>query len=625
LDLRPRTPLEASANHRIATPYFWSCEAPERLILTETQAVPEFHEYSNRQEKDKQPALHLLPSAVGVTPGFDNQAAMRGSRIDVSKAPEGMVTPPTDDQLYWYLGPQQRWVQLTLTLAFALAATSLVEFSLRSAWLYPLLAILGVSVVGSVLALVSGLNSRRISLSGHRSTIASWRDRADLAQPSVDIYLPCCGEDLTTLQNTFFYVSKMEWAGKLTVWVLDDGASDEVAELADAFEFEYIVRPDRGYLKKAGNLRHAFGRTSADFIVILDADFCSRPDFLEHTIPYMLDESVGIVQTPQFFDTKPSMGWLERTAGATQELFYRWVQPSRDRSDAAICVGTCAVYRRSALDDAGGFAEIEHSEDIHTGIALIHAGYVLRYVPVLVSRGLCPDDLAGFLNQQYRWCNGSLTKLKSSTPSQRKLSLGQRVSFWSGLLYYVSTALNVFVVPLPGMLMALRYPEAVRAVDYVPLLVGMWVYFVLMPKVSRSHWRYEVLRVQMAYSFCHAVALGHRIVGRSAGWVATGAVGKRNTLSRSVATVGAVTLGAQLSISWASLAVDIPKYGIEQYWPMTLFLIGYTFVAAPLLGGFVSILSPGRAKSKKVAGVAADVSPSHPTLTAVADSNEVAA
>lgn len=81
-------------------------------------------------------------------------------------------------------------------------------------------------------------------------------------------------------------------------------------------------------MKKAGNLRYAFARTSGDFIIILDADFCPRADFLDETIPYMMDESIAIVQTPQFFRYREEQTWIERGAGMTQELFYRTVQVS---------------------------------------------------------------------------------------------------------------------------------------------------------------------------------------------------------------------------------------------------------------------------------------------------------
>jgi hypothetical protein len=88
--------------------------------------------------------------------------------------------------------------------------------------------------------------------------------------------------------------------------------------------------------------------SSAEVIAILDADFCPRPDFLRHLVPYLASPEVGIVQSPQCFDTAASMGWIERAAGAAQESFFRWIQPSRDASDAAICCGSNAIYRRAA-------------------------------------------------------------------------------------------------------------------------------------------------------------------------------------------------------------------------------------------------------------------------------------
>ena len=153
---------------------------------------------------------------------------------------------------------------------------------------------------------------------------------------NIDVFLPTYGEDLAVLRNTYTHVKAMQWAaGTVDVYVLDDGDRSEVRELATQFGFHYIVRPNRGYLKKAGNLQYAFARTSGDYIVILDADFCPRPDFLRHLVPYFDDPAIGIVQSPQYFDSGENLNWIQRTAGATQELFYRWILPSRDRFDAA--------------------------------------------------------------------------------------------------------------------------------------------------------------------------------------------------------------------------------------------------------------------------------------------------
>ena len=51
---------------------------------------------------------------------------------------------------------------------------------------------------------------------------------------------------------------------------------------------------------------------------------------------------------------------------------------NRDNFDAAICVGTCGVYRRAALAPFGGTAAIGYSEDVHTGFNCTQLGYKVR-------------------------------------------------------------------------------------------------------------------------------------------------------------------------------------------------------------------------------------------------------
>ena len=155
--------------------------------------------------------------------------------------------------------------------------------------------------------------------------------------------------------------------------------------------------------KPAARLRQLVG----EFILILDADFAPRADLPAEMLPYLIaDPRLGIVQSPQYFRTGARMSWIERGAGAVQELFYRLMQVSRDRHDGAICVGSCAIYRREALAANGGTTLIEHSEDVHTGFDLRRAGWGLRYIPVPLAAGLCPSDPGSFLIQQYRWCAG---------------------------------------------------------------------------------------------------------------------------------------------------------------------------------------------------------------------------
>src|SRR5688572_14748154 len=146
-----------------------------------------------------------------------------------------------------------------------------------------------------------------------------WRKAEEL--PLVDVFLPVCGEDIGVLTETFAAVRDMEYPEK-RVHVLDDGASDEVSRLAAKMGFDYHVRPNRGHMKKAGNLKFGHERTEGEFIVVFDADFAPHKEFVKELLPYMEDPKVAVVQSPQHFRTDDEVhgrSKLEFGAGQTQE------------------------------------------------------------------------------------------------------------------------------------------------------------------------------------------------------------------------------------------------------------------------------------------------------------------
>ncbi|CUR55234.1 membrane hypothetical protein [metagenome] len=498
----------------------------------------------------------------------------------------GLPSPPTDVEKYSYLGRQHRWLLIVQAASFSMIAWSVMRFSTADLRLLLFLIPMTLYAVTLAVSLTSGTRRRRMSLAQHQALVSGWQSES---APSVDVFLPTAGEPLEILANTYHHVSRLAWAGEVTVWVLDDSARPEVKALADSYGLVYRTRPNRGELKKAGNLKYGYERSSADLILILDADFVPRPDMLKELVPYFDDPEIGIVQSPQFFDTRVrGMGWLQRSAGATQELFYRFIQPSRDRVNAAICVGTCAIYRRRALEAAGGFAQIGHSEDVHTGVKLMKAGFRLRYVPVVVAKGLCPDQLSAFVNQQYRWCTGSMSLLADKTFHESAgISRQQRLCFWAGFLYYLSTAVNSLVAPLPALAMLWMLPEWVEPMNSIWLLGALALWFVVLPLVMKGRWRFDVLRVQYLYSFAHLTAIVHLMRGRTRGWVATGATSTSTSsapplavsLTRNLKTYVALT---QLAL-WAGLARGVINHGIEHYWAMVVFAVLGSFIQVPLL------------------------------------------
>ncbi|SDQ66718.1 SGNH hydrolase domain-containing protein [Quadrisphaera sp. DSM 44207] len=493
-----------------------------------------------------------------------------------------MPMPPSDGEKHWYMGRQHRWLLLAQALSFALIAYSIARFATADTRLLLFLVPVALYSVTLLISSLSGARKKRTSLADHRSRVRTYRPSA---WPTVDVFLPTAGEPLEVLQNTYHHVSRMQWPATLEVYVLDDGARDDVRALAHEHGFHYLSRSDRGRLKKAGNLRFGYEHSSGDLIAIFDADFVPRPDYLSELVPYFDEPDIGIVQSPQFFDAPKGMHWLQRCAGATQELFYRWIQPARDRARAAICVGTCAIYRRAALEQSGGFAQIGHSEDVHTGVNLMKAGFHVRYVPVLVAKGLCPDTLAGFLNQQYRWCTGSMSLLADkSFHAAEHIRPKQRICFWAGFLYYISTALNAFVAPLPALAMLYVLPQWVEPMNSIWLVGALCLWLFVLPALMKGRWRIDVLRVQLLYSFAHAVAIFDIVTGRTKEWVATGTANGRSTpLATTISRTAKVYVGVTQVLIYVGLVRGTWLYGLHEYWAMIALAVLGAYVHLPLL------------------------------------------
>ncbi|MBO0820748.1 MAG: glycosyltransferase [Nocardiopsaceae bacterium] len=486
-------------------------------------------------------------------------------------SPQGglvLPVPPTDAEKYSYIR-RHMWV---LTLCSAASFPPLVYSQLRmvetSHWflLYAPFALLGVGCF--VLSLVVDGVSRSFNLAEHRRIVASWQPRR---YPTVDVFLPVCGEPVEVLRNTWRHVAAMRrhYPGRATAWVLDDSASPQLKALARKLGFAYATRPDRGWLKKSGNLLYGFQISDGEFVLLLDADFAPRYDLLTETLPYFhAFPEVGIVQTPQFFRVLDEQTWVERGAGAIQELFYRSIQTARARKKGAICVGSCAVYRRAALDYNGGMSLAEHSEDLHTGFDLYRQGWRLRYLPIALSTGMCPDNVLAFLNQQYRWCSGTMSLLRHRKFWHNKLGLYTRLCYLSGFIGYVYTAIFTFVAPALAIGMLTFAPGflTLRSMIYVaPVLFYAGVIY---PLWHRAPYRLEAWSVRVISGWAHIFAFWDVLRGRQRGWKPSGS-GKGGQDGRRRFWLGVIIWSGGSAAAWAGLAF----WRLLSMDPYNLFLI----------------------------------------------------
>jgi len=344
--------------------------------------------------------------------------------------------------------------------------------------------------------------------------------------PSVDIYLPVCNEPVALLDNTWKYVQALEYPN-FNVHVLDDGAKEEVKYLSELYGFNYVRREDRPHLKKAGNIRYSFTRTSGDIIVIFDADFCPRPEFLTETTPYFMDEKIGILQTPQFFRLDKNQSWQEKGANVAQEFFYRLVQVARDRFDSAICVGTCGVYRRTALAPFGGTAEIEHSEDVYTGFNIAKLGFKVKYIPQIMALGVCPDDNRAFFSQQKRWAQGCLCLTTSSEFWKSNISFMSKICHLCGFMYYISTAVSMFTGPFPGLVLIIFRPDLVFWFNVMFTVPGVFFSVVVMRFWAKQKYSFDCYRVKVIQNYAHFFALKETLMNSKITWTPSGVSSSR--------------------------------------------------------------------------------------------------
>lgn len=506
--------------------------------------------------------------------------ALRGRRGSSGAPTVYVPLPPTRPEKVAYLAtPQHRWLFYASALAFLGVAVSMGGMATHSPATVLFLVPLALWLVEQVVTLRTSTFTRLVTLKSHRRVVDGWRPAA---YPSVDVFLPTCGEPLELLENTYAHVARLSYPGALAVYVLDDADRPEVARLAAHWGYRYLARKSSAF-KKAGNLQYGLMHSTGDAILLLDADFVPRPEFLRETLPYLDDPTVGIVQTPQYFDVQSSQSWLQRCAGATQELFFRFIQPSRDAVGAAICVGTSAVYRRAALDRIGGFPQIGHSEDVFTGVHMGRAGYRVRYVPVLLSKGTCPDDLDRFIAQQYRWCEGTLSLVTDQAfRHDTRLTRMQRLSFWSGLLYYVTTALNALIAPAPLLVMVLWLPQHIAPINMLPLIGIVILWFVVLPMVSQVTWRVDVLRVQAIYGFAHLFCIVDMLSGHAEEWVPSGRVQGTVHVAARVRRFMVPYLVITQAVAIGGLIHGVWVYGIAAYWATVLFAALGAYILWPV-------------------------------------------
>jgi len=245
--------------------------------------------------------------------------------------------------------------------------------------------------------------------------------------PKVTIQLPIFNERYV-IERLVDAVSQFDYPRELLdIQVLDD-STDETCEVARAcvdrhavqgLPIVYIHRSNReGF--KAGALENGLHTARGEFVAIFDADFIPHLDFLRRTIPYFLDPNgganIGMVQTRWTY-LNSDYSLLTRVETILLDGHFVIEHGGRSRRGTFFNFnGTAGVWRRAAIDAAGGWEHDTLTEDTDLSYRAQLKGWKFLYLPNIEYASELPVDMNGFKAQQARWAKGLMQTARKILP-----------------------------------------------------------------------------------------------------------------------------------------------------------------------------------------------------------------
>jgi cellulose synthase/poly-beta-1,6-N-acetylglucosamine synthase-like glycosyltransferase len=281
-----------------------------------------------------------------------------------------------------------------------------------------LIAALLVALFGGNALLLAALHlRRRKACSSQAPEPETW--------PAVTVQLPVYNE-LYVVKRLIDAIARLDYPrDQLQVQILDD-STDETTPLAQTcityhrargLDIELVHRQDRrGF--KAGALAYGLETARGEFIAIFDADFVPPPDFLKRTIPPLIAEPcLAFVQTRWGY-LNADYSVLACTQTIALDGHFVVEHLGRNRNGLLINFnGTAGVWRREAIEAAGGWQSDTLTEDVDLSFRAQLTGWQALYLPEVEAPAELPPQMAAFKRQQARWATGAaqcLVKLAGS-------------------------------------------------------------------------------------------------------------------------------------------------------------------------------------------------------------------
>src|SRR5271157_2547335 len=296
--------------------------------------------------------------------------------------------------------------------------------------------------------------------------------------PRVTIQLPIFNERYV-VERLIEAIARIDYPPELLdIQVLDD-STDETVIVASRLVSEYarsgcpITYHHRGNREgfKAGALAEGMKTAKGEFIAIFDSDFVPPPQVIRQMIHYFTDPKVAVVQG--------RWTWLNRHYSNLTEvqailLDGHFVIEHGGRNFSGRFFnfnGTAGMWRRVAIEDAGGWQHDTLTEDTDLSYRAQLKGWRFVYLPDVECPAELPIEMTAFKTQQARWAKGLIQTSKKILPRVLASDVPWRVKLeaWYHLTANISYPLMIVLSTLLLPAMIIRFYQGWFQMLYIDL------------------------------------------------------------------------------------------------------------------------------------------------------------
>ncbi|HXP76929.1 MAG TPA: glycosyltransferase family 2 protein [Stellaceae bacterium] len=337
----------------------------------------------------------------------------------------------------------------------------------------------------------------------------------DAELPHVLVQIPSFNEG-KLVRGVCDAVAGFDWPrDRLHVQLLDDStdgsllaASEAVSAMRErGVDAVLLHRDDRtGY--KAGALAAGLSLANHEFVAIFDADYVPSKDFLRSCMrPMLLDERLALVQARCDY-LNADQNWLTKIQQRILDAHFGIEQPTRSWTNQVLPFnGTCGIWRRAAIDDAGGWQSDTLAEDLDLSYRVQLRGWRALFLVTVAVPGELPATFSTWRTQQYRWVKGPTQVARKLLPMVWRSGISFSCKLLSTLQFFgsafgpmlgiavatgaIDLAWGVGLSSLPATLLCLAILQALAATSAMLLLgqktvrgASLWAEIAWVPAVS---------------------------------------------------------------------------------------------------------------------------------------------